>query len=88
MESTASQSNAANSSATAQTEAARETILAKGRSVLDAESAAIADARARLDDTFVEAVRAIFAAEGRFDHAGTYRSPSDPHERVMHFVRV
>lgn len=35
-----------------------------------------------------EAVRAIFAAEGRFDHAGTYRSPGDPHERVMHFVRV
>ena len=65
MESTASQSNATKSSAKAKIEAGADAILAKGRSVLDAESTAIADARARLDDAFVGAVRAILTTTGR-----------------------
>jgi len=31
-----------------------------------------------------EAVVEIFTATGRFTHAGTYRDPSDPHDRVVH----
>lgn len=40
-------------------------ILTRARAILDAESAAIADARARLDAGFVGAIRAILQARGR-----------------------
>ncbi len=33
-------------------------------------------------------VQRIMTADGRFTHAGTYRSSADPHDRVMHFVKV
>ncbi len=31
-----------------------------------------------------DAVVGIFTAQGRFVHAGTYRDPTDPHDRVIH----
>jgi len=43
----------------------REAILARGRAVLQAESTAIADARSRLGDAFVDAVEAILNCQGR-----------------------
>ncbi len=43
----------------------RDAVLARGRSVLDAEASAIGDARRRLDDSFVEAVQAILKCRGR-----------------------
>lgn len=43
----------------------KEAILSKGRSVLEAESAAIADAQSRLDDSFVGAVRLLLGCKGR-----------------------
>lgn len=33
-------------------------------------------------------VAAIFTQDGAFDHAGTHRSPTDPHDRVMRFAKV
>lgn len=45
--------------------AADQSILQRGRAVLDAESAAIADAASRLNSTFTDAVRAILSAKGR-----------------------
>ena len=33
-------------------------------------------------------VRSVFTAGGRFAHVGTHRTPPDPHDRVMHFVKV
>jgi arabinose-5-phosphate isomerase len=44
---------------------AAEVILARGRAVLAAEAAAIQDARDRLGDSFIGAVRAIMATRGR-----------------------
>jgi release factor glutamine methyltransferase len=35
-----------------------------------------------------ESVRSIFLRGGRFEHAGTYRTPGQSHERVMHLVKV
>jgi release factor glutamine methyltransferase len=35
-----------------------------------------------------EGVRSIFTEDGRFTHVATYRTPPDPHDRVMHFVKV
>ncbi len=46
-------------------DAATETILARGRAVLDAESAAIGDARQRLGRAFVGAVQTILDCKGR-----------------------
>lgn len=48
-----------------QTRDDRETILARGRTVLDLESTAIQAARERLSDAFVGAVRAVANATGR-----------------------
>lgn len=42
-----------------------ESILARGRTVLEAESASIAEASSRLGSAFVEAVRAVLDAKGR-----------------------
>lgn len=44
---------------------ADEIILSRARSILDAEAAAIADARTRLDNAFVGAVRAVLNCRGR-----------------------
>lgn len=35
-----------------------------------------------------ESVRSIFLSDGRFEHVGTYRSPGQSHERVLHLVKV
>ena len=49
----------------ARTTGSPETILARGRAVLELESAAIRDAQIRLGDSFVQAVRAIHNCRGR-----------------------
>ncbi len=47
------------------TDTIKETILARGRAVLEAEAAALGDARDRLNDSFVGAVEAILRCKGR-----------------------
>lgn len=44
---------------------ADEIIFARGRAILEAEAAAIADARSRLDKSFIGAVRAVLNSRGR-----------------------
>jgi len=34
------------------------------------------------------AVREVFDGHGAFTHAGTWRDPTDPHDRVMRFIRT
>ncbi len=43
----------------------QQSVLDRGRSILDRESAAIADARSRLGPTFVDAVERLYACKGR-----------------------
>ena len=33
-------------------------------------------------------VKSVFRSQPRFSYMGSYRSPSDPHDRVMHFAKV
>ncbi len=35
-----------------------------------------------------DAVTGVMTGAGVFSHVGTYRSPTDPHDRVMHFAKV